>query len=118
MPLQLGSAKGTTCGEVRQFRGTLGHHLVEPRVKHRRERVLGFRADLDLIVELLDEPLDVLDEHRLAGAVTPAAVPATAECFMKFELAMIFLAFLKVRFSRYGMTKFSEFTNQNGLVFI
>ena len=67
------------CGEVRQFRGTLGHHLVEPCVQHRRERVLGLRADLDVIVELLDEPLDVLDEHRLAGAVAPAAVPAAAD---------------------------------------
>nr|WP_241655422.1 hypothetical protein [Actinomyces oricola] len=70
---------GPTRGEGREFRGTLGHHLVEPCVQHGRERELGLRADLDVIVELLDEPLDVLDEHRLAGAVASAAVPAAAD---------------------------------------
>ena len=34
---------------------------------------------VDLTAPVLDEPLDVLDEHRLAGAVAPAAVPAAAD---------------------------------------
>jgi len=65
-------------GEAFQFLGFSGHQPIELVVEHPRERVpLGGR-DLDAGVVILDELLDVLDEHRLARAVGALGVPTGA----------------------------------------
>ncbi|WP_183834724.1 hypothetical protein [Cellulomonas hominis] len=60
---------GSPGREVGEFGGAFGHHLVEPGVNHRRDRLDRFRVELHLGVEALDEPFDLLDQHRLPGAV-------------------------------------------------
>ncbi|MGK0721081.1 hypothetical protein [Leucobacter sp. W1478] len=69
---------GSPGREVGEFGGPFGHHLVEPGVNHRRDCLNGFRVELHLGVEALDESFDLLDEHRLPGAVASAAVAAGA----------------------------------------
>lgn len=65
-------------GEAFQFLGFGGHQPVELVVEHPRECVLLGWRDLDAGVVVLDELLDVLDEHRLARAVGPLGVPTGA----------------------------------------
>ncbi|MCH8627208.1 hypothetical protein MM440_05260 [Arsenicicoccus piscis] len=56
-------------GEPCEFVGFGGYEAVELVMQHPGERVLLGRGDLDSLVVVLDELLDVLDEHGLAGAV-------------------------------------------------
>jgi len=62
----------------REFGGSFGHHLVEPGRNHRRYCLDRSRVDLHLGVEALDESFNLLDQHRLSGAVAPTAMPARA----------------------------------------
>lgn len=64
--------------EVGEFGGPFGHHLVEPGMNRRRERLDRFRVDLHLGVEAIDESFNLLDQHRPSSAVAPAAAPARA----------------------------------------
>lgn len=66
-------------GEAFQFLGFGGHEPVELVVEHPRECVLLSRRDLHARVVVLDELLDILDEHRLARAVGPLGVSAGAD---------------------------------------
>ncbi|WP_169514183.1 hypothetical protein [Agrococcus lahaulensis] len=65
-------------GEAFQFLDIGGHEPVELVVEHARERVLLGGRDLDAAVVVLDELLDILDEHRLARAVGAFGVPPGA----------------------------------------
>ncbi|MGO1592003.1 hypothetical protein [Ancrocorticia sp.] len=65
---------GTARGEFGQFCRTLAHHLVELGVQHARECLPGLGGNLDMGVEMLDQALHVLDQHRLTGAVTPSSM--------------------------------------------
>ncbi|QRO88621.1 hypothetical protein [Kytococcus sedentarius] len=65
-------------GEAFQFLGLVGHEPVELVVEHPREGVLLGGRDLDAGVVVLDEFLDVFDEHRLARAVGALGVLAGA----------------------------------------
>ncbi|WP_460770459.1 hypothetical protein [Mariniluteicoccus flavus] len=65
-------------GEAFHFLGFGGHEPVELVVEHPGEGVLLSRRDLDARVVVLDEFLDVLDEHRLARAVGALGVPPGA----------------------------------------
>ena len=66
-------------GEPGEFVGFGGHEPVELVVQHPGERVLLGGGDLDALVVVLDELLDVLDEHGLAGAVGALGVPTGAD---------------------------------------
>ena len=65
-------------GEAFQFLGFGGHEPVELVVEHARERVLLGGRDLDAGVVVLDELLDIFDEHRLARAVGALGMPPRA----------------------------------------
>lgn len=65
-------------GEPGELVGLGGHEPVELMVQHPGERVLLGRCDLDSLVVVLDELLDVLDEHGLAAAVGALGVPTGA----------------------------------------
>ncbi|MFW7414233.1 MULTISPECIES: hypothetical protein [Actinomycetes] len=69
---------GSPGREVGKFGGSFGHHLVEPGMDHRRDRLRRLGIELHLGIEALDEPFDLLDEHRLPGAVASATMPARA----------------------------------------
>ncbi|ARO11539.1 hypothetical protein BMR99_02420 [Propionibacterium freudenreichii] len=65
-------------GESFQCFGFGGHESVELVVEHPCEGVLLGGRDLDAGVVVLDELLDVFDEHRLARAVGALGVPTRA----------------------------------------
>ncbi|UOV99783.1 hypothetical protein [Agrococcus sp. SCSIO52902] len=64
--------------EAFQFLGFSGHEPVELMMEHPCEGILLGRRDLDAGIVLLDELLDVFDEHRLARAVGALGVPTGA----------------------------------------
>ncbi|MCO5311634.1 MAG: hypothetical protein M9952_01670 [Microthrixaceae bacterium] len=77
-------------GEAFQFLGFRGHEPVELVVEHPRECVLLSRRDLDARVVVLDELLDVLDEHRLARAVGALGVaPGAYEVAVHVAVAVL-----------------------------
>ncbi|WP_245193282.1 hypothetical protein [Kocuria sp. JC486] len=65
-------------GEAFQLLGLGSHEPIELVVEHARERILLGGRDLDAGVVVLDELLDVFDEHRLACAVGALGVPTGA----------------------------------------
>jgi len=74
----LDSELGPPIREVGEFGGSFGQHLVEPGMDPRRDRLDRFRVDLHLGAEAFDESFNLLDQHRLSGAVASGSVPARA----------------------------------------
>jgi len=77
-PVLLAFEPVAVVGEARQLLGLGSHEPIEFVVEHARERILLGGRDLDAGVVVLDELLDVLDEHRLARAVGALGVPTGA----------------------------------------
>ena len=65
-------------GEAFQLLGLGSHEPIELVVEHARERILLGGRDLDTRVVVLDELLDIFDEHRLARAVGALGMPTRA----------------------------------------
>jgi hypothetical protein len=63
-------------GELVELGGFGGHEPVELVVQHPGQRLAPCGDDLHALVVVLDQVLDVFDEHGLPGAVGPLGVPA------------------------------------------
>ncbi|WP_241698550.1 hypothetical protein [Flaviflexus huanghaiensis] len=84
---------GSSHCKVGKFSGSFGHHLVEPGMEHRRDCLHRLGVELDSCVEAFDELFDLLDQHRLPGAVTPAAMTAgTHEVWVNLALTALGIA--------------------------